>query len=82
VHLTLGTLLPANELRCEHYLVLLTLPDLNNDPEVSMCDEWIDGAPSAWGTGANVEAKLLMLEHAFERLGCVRVEFKTVDRHA
>ncbi len=33
--------------------------------------------PSAWGTGANAEAKLLQLEHAFERLGCRRVEFKT-----
>lgn len=27
--------------------------------------------------GANREAKLLMLEHAFESLGCHRVEFKT-----
>ena len=34
-------------------------------------------APSAWRTGANVEAKLLMLRHAFEDLGCLRVEFKT-----
>ena len=33
--------------------------------------------PSAWGTGANAEAKLLLLEHAFEKLGCMRVEFKT-----
>ena len=33
--------------------------------------------PDAWGTGINVEAKLLMLEHAFERLGCLRVELKT-----
>jgi N-acetyltransferase len=33
--------------------------------------------PSAWGTGANTEAKLLLLEHAFEQLGCMRVEFKT-----
>jgi RimJ/RimL family protein N-acetyltransferase len=32
---------------------------------------------SAWSSGANVEAKLLLLEHAFERLGCIRVEFKT-----
>ena len=31
----------------------------------------------AWGTGANTEAKLLLLTHAFERLGCLRVEFKT-----
>lgn len=36
---------------------------------------------SAWGTGANVEAKLLLLEHAFERLGCMRVEFKTDARN-
>lgn len=34
-------------------------------------------ASRAWETGANVEAKLLLLEHAFERLGCRRVEFKT-----
>jgi N-acetyltransferase len=32
---------------------------------------------SAWSTGANVEAKLLLLTHAFENLGCMRVEFKT-----
>ena len=36
---------------------------------------WIE--PSMWGTGANVEAKLLMLGDAFERLGCRRVELKT-----
>jgi RimJ/RimL family protein N-acetyltransferase len=28
-------------------------------------------------TGANREAKLLMLSHAFDTLGCRRVEFKT-----
>jgi len=38
---------------------------------------WTWLAPEAWGTGANVEAKLLMLAHAFERLGCRRVELKT-----
>jgi len=37
--------------------------------------------PAAWRTGANTEAKLLMLEHAFERLGCMRVEFKTDARN-
>ncbi len=31
----------------------------------------------AWGTGANVEAKLLQLTYAFVTLGCRRVEFKT-----
>jgi RimJ/RimL family protein N-acetyltransferase len=38
---------------------------------------WTWLSPEAWGTGANVEAKLLMLEHAFEELRCLRVELKT-----
>jgi len=42
---------------------------------------WTWLAPSWWRTGANVEAKLLMLEHAFKRLGCIRVEFKTDRRN-
>lgn len=32
-------------------------------------------------TGANTEAKLLLLSHAFERLGCLRVEFKADARN-
>jgi RimJ/RimL family protein N-acetyltransferase len=36
---------------------------------------WLD--PSVWGTGVNVEAKLLMLRHAFETWNCRRVELKT-----
>ncbi len=38
---------------------------------------WTWVAPAWQRSGANQEAKLLMLEHAFERLGCRRVEFKT-----
>jgi RimJ/RimL family protein N-acetyltransferase len=38
---------------------------------------WTWLAPAWQRTGANREAKLLMLEHAFDRLGCRRVEFKT-----
>ena len=41
---------------------------------------WLD--PSAWQTGANVEAKLLMLGHAFDDWGCRRVELKTDARNA
>jgi RimJ/RimL family protein N-acetyltransferase len=37
--------------------------------------------PAAWRTGANVEAKLLQLTHAFEALECVRVELKTDARN-
>ena len=38
---------------------------------------WTWNARPAWGSGANAEAKLLLLRHAFETLGCMRVEFKT-----
>jgi RimJ/RimL family protein N-acetyltransferase len=40
---------------------------------------WLN--PAAWRSGANVEAKLLMLGHAFDELGCMRVEFKTDARN-
>jgi RimJ/RimL family protein N-acetyltransferase len=42
---------------------------------------WTWLTPAAWGTGANVEAKLLMLARAFDELGCIRVEFKTNARN-
>ena len=42
---------------------------------------WTWLTPSAWCTGANVEAKLLMLGNAFEELGCMRVELKTDARN-
>jgi len=42
---------------------------------------WTWVSPARWRTGVNVEAKLLMLEHAFEDLGCLRVEFKTDARN-
>jgi RimJ/RimL family protein N-acetyltransferase len=38
---------------------------------------WTWLSPAAWGTGANQEAKLLQLRHAFETWGCRRVELKT-----
>ena len=40
---------------------------------------WLN--PSAWGSGANVESKLLLMSHAFEQLGCLRVELKTDARN-
>jgi RimJ/RimL family protein N-acetyltransferase len=36
---------------------------------------WLE--PAAWGSGVNVEAKLLQLRHAFDTWGCRRVEWKT-----
>jgi RimJ/RimL family protein N-acetyltransferase len=42
---------------------------------------WTWLTPSAWGTGLNAEAKLLQLRHAFETLGCQRVEFETDEQN-
>ncbi len=51
---------------------------LNLDPanlRVEIGGTWL--ARQWQRTGANTEAKYLMLAHAFEELGCLRVEFKT-----
>jgi RimJ/RimL family protein N-acetyltransferase len=45
------------------------------DRVVEIGNTWV--AEQAWGTGANTEAKLLLLQHAFEDEGFLRVEFKT-----
>jgi RimJ/RimL family protein N-acetyltransferase len=42
---------------------------------------WTWFNPRAWRSGVNLETKLLMLGHAFDDLGCVRVEFKTDARN-
>ncbi len=42
---------------------------------------WTWLTPAAWGTGINVEAKLLLLTHAFDTLGAMRVELKTDARN-
>lgn len=38
-------------------------------------------APSYQRTAVNTEAKLLLLTHAFEVIGCIRVQFKTDTRN-
>ena len=51
---------------------------LNDRPEdrvVEIGNTWL--RPEAWGTGANTEAKYLLMRHAFEDEGYLRVEFKT-----
>lgn len=42
---------------------------------------WTWLARDRWGTGANVEAKYLLLRNAFEEWGAMRVEFKTDARN-
>jgi RimJ/RimL family protein N-acetyltransferase len=46
-----------------------------DDRVLEIGNTWL--APAAWGTGANTEAKLLLMEHAFENESYLRVEFKT-----
>jgi N-acetyltransferase len=52
----------------------------DHDRVVEIGNTWLTS--SAFGTGANDEAKLLMMEHAFEREGFFRVEFKTEAANA
>jgi RimJ/RimL family protein N-acetyltransferase len=42
---------------------------------------WTWNERAYWGTGANTEAKYLLLRHAFEGCGLMRVEFKTDVRN-
>jgi RimJ/RimL family protein N-acetyltransferase len=49
------------------------------DRVVEIGNTWV--VPAAWGTGANVEAKYLLMRHAFEDEGYLRVEFKTDSRN-
>ena len=43
---------------------------------------WTWLTPSAWGTGANTEAKFLQLQYAFETLGAIRVDWDTYEHNA
>jgi RimJ/RimL family protein N-acetyltransferase len=46
-----------------------------DDRVLEIGNTWLNSR--AWGTGANAEAKLLLMQHAFENEGLLRVEFKT-----
>ena len=45
------------------------------DRVVEIGNTWL--VPAVWGTGANAGAKYLLMKHAFEDEGFLRVEFKT-----
>ncbi|MBI3969178.1 MAG: GNAT family N-acetyltransferase [Chloroflexi bacterium] len=42
---------------------------------------WTWYARPAWGTMVNAESKYLLFRHAFETLGCLRVQLKTDERN-
>lgn len=77
-----GTELPFVTVRREDERVVGSTRYLALRPEHRSLEiGWTWLTPEVWATGINVEAKLLMLEHAFERLGCLRVELKTDARN-
>jgi N-acetyltransferase len=77
-----GTELPLVTIRREDERVVGSTRYLALRPEHRSIEiGWTWLTPDVWGTGVNIEAKLLMFEHAFERLGCLRVELKTDARN-
>lgn len=75
---TAGTEIPLATVRQTDGRILGSTRFLALRPEhLSVEIGWTWLAPEAWGTGANAEAKLLMLTHAFGAWGCRRVELKT-----
>jgi N-acetyltransferase len=77
-----GTELPLVTVRRADGLVVGSTRFLALRPEHRSVEiGWTWLTPEAWGTGINVEAKLLMLEHAFDTWGCLRVELKTDARN-
>jgi RimJ/RimL family protein N-acetyltransferase len=73
-----GTALPFATVRRETGEVIGTTRFGNASAEHRRVEiGWTWLGPSWQRTGANTEAKYLMLRHAFERWGCIRVELKT-----
>lgn len=55
------------------------LKNLSREHRNAVVGSWL--APRAWGRGINTEAKLLLLEYAFETLHCIRIEFHADSRN-
>jgi RimJ/RimL family protein N-acetyltransferase len=73
-----GTALPFATLEAATGSVIGSTRFMNIDApnlRVEIGSTWL--APARQRTAANTEAKYLMLRHAFDKLGCIRVELKT-----
>jgi RimJ/RimL family protein N-acetyltransferase len=55
------------------------LKSISRENRKAIVGSWF--AQSAWGSGANTESKLLLLQFAFESLNCLRVEFQADSRN-
>ena len=63
----------------ERVIGMTRLKNVSREHQKALVGSWL--APSAWGSGANTESKLLLLEFAFESLHCRRIEFHTDKRN-
>ncbi len=73
-----GSMVPftARRVADGQVLGMTTYMNIDQDlPRVEIGSTW--NRASAHGSGTNAESKLLLLEHAFEVLGCPAVEFRT-----
>ncbi len=77
-----GTALPfvVRERSSGRLVGMTRLKNLSAEHRRAFTGSWL--VPSAWGSGANAESKLLLLEYAFESLQCLRIEFHTDSRNA
>ncbi|PMC34318.1 GNAT family N-acetyltransferase [Bacillus sp. UMB0899] len=55
----------------------LNISSINKTLEIG----WTWLSPTVWGTGINKECKYLLLRYCFERLGMIRVQFKTDEQN-
>jgi RimJ/RimL family protein N-acetyltransferase len=76
-----GSAMPfaVRELLSDRIVGCTRLKGLDRSHRHGVVGSWY--APEVWRTGVNLEAKLLLLTHAFEKLECVRIEFHTDARN-
>lgn len=72
-----GTALPfaVRQLVPDRICGVTRLKNLSRANRSAVVGSWY--SPAVWRTGVNIEAKRLLLCEAFDRLGCIRVEFHT-----
>jgi N-acetyltransferase len=61
--------------RTKHIIGMIRYLDIQSHHRTLEIGTWI--TPVHHGDGSNVEAKLLLMEYAFESLACIRIQFKT-----
>ena len=69
----------VSDLRTQHIIGCCRFRELHPEHRSLELGTWL--TPTAHGTGSNADLKYLMLEHAFDVLGCIRVQLKTDARN-